>query len=63
MYVLSKSNTQKPNLLVNPRGQVYDLQDKPISHRERIKHELEALGVTKYDMVIPNYTIIEISGN
>jgi hypothetical protein len=48
MYTLPKSNYLKRSLLVNDRGQVYAMGADPLTHGERIKQELQALGVSAY---------------
>lgn len=48
MYMLHRSGLLGQNLLINDRGQVYDMGNGQISHEERVKQELQKLGVSRY---------------
>ncbi len=50
MYALPKSNYLKRSLLVNARGQVYDVNPTLLTHSQRIKNDLHRLGVSPYAM-------------
>jgi len=51
MYALPKSNYLNRSLLVNDRGQVYDLKGSLMPHSQRIKKDLQRLGVSRYAML------------
>ncbi len=51
MYALPRSNYLRRGLLVNDERQAQIMKANPVSHSERIKNELTALGVTKYGLL------------
>lgn len=48
MYTLAESNYLKRSSFYKDRGHIYAMGTDPISHGERIKRDLKALGVTNF---------------